>query len=159
MQQPRSVPELLDDLATFATAVEASLSGEGIEWLRRPSRSEWSLTEVICHLRDVEREVHQARFHKLLAAENIFLSGATPDEWVKERRYQQQHGPTALSDFLAARRQTLALLQTIEDDAIWSRRGRHAFFGSTSMHELLNLAVKHDQVHWEQIRALLKEIP
>lgn len=155
MQQPRSVPELLNDLATFATAVEIALSGKEVAWLWRPSESEWSLTEVICHLRDVEREVHQVRFHKLLAAENIFLFGATPDEWVKEHRYQQQHGPTALSDFLAARRQTLVLLQTIEDDAIWRRRGRHAFFGSTSMHELLNLAVKHDQAHWEQIQRLL----
>jgi hypothetical protein len=43
------------------------------------------------------------------------------------------------------------------DEKMWQRHGRHAFFGHTSMHELLYLIVRHDEIHWEQINAILKQ--
>lgn len=158
MHEPLPVSVLLEELAVFATAVQQSLTATAIDWKQRPASGEWSLTEVICHLRDVEREVHQVRFCALIAAENIFLPGATPDEWAAERHYQEQDGRAALADFIAARRETIALLAQIDNEALWDRQGRHAFFGHTTMHELLHLVVKHDQAHWQQIKKLLGEI-
>ncbi|MEJ2750328.1 MAG: hypothetical protein P8183_20835 [Anaerolineae bacterium] len=72
------------------------------------------------------------------------------DEW---RQYQLQDGPVALKDFLAARCQTLVLLADVPEQT-WGRRGQHAFFGPTSLHELLNLAVEHDKAHFDQLIAL-----
>jgi hypothetical protein len=150
------IPVLLDELAAFATTLARRLSGEDIDWQRRPSAGEWSLIEVICHLRDVEREVHQARFRALIAADNAFLPGASSDEWVEQRQYRWQNGPQALADFVAARHQTVSLLRSFgPEDEMWRRLGRHAFFGPTTMRELLNLAVGHDQAHWPQINGLL----
>jgi hypothetical protein len=109
----------------------------------------------MCHLRDVEREVHQPRFRALLREDNAFLPGAVSDEWVEERRYRNQDGRRALAQFLAARRETVKMLEEVEG-TLWQRQGQHAFFGPTTMHELLNLAVQHDRAHWEQINNLLQ---
>ncbi len=158
MQDPPPVFDLLNELAAFATAVGQILSGNGVDWHVRPDGEEWSLTEVIWHLLDVEHEVHQSRFRDLIDRENVFLPGATSDDWVAQREYQKRDGRQALLDFLLARQQTLTLLGTIEDDTVWERRGRHAYFGPTSLHELLYLAVQHDRAHWEQIQALCDQM-
>lgn len=158
MQNPPTVSALLDELMAFPTAVARMLSGSNVAWLWRPSPEAWSLTEVVCHLRDVEREVHQPRFRELIAADNPFLPGATADDWVKSRQYQLHHnGTAALQEFLTARQQTFAMLDGLHDPAVWQRQGQHAFFGPTSMHELLYLVVRHDRVHSDQITALLQQ--
>lgn len=159
MHDPPSVSSLIEEMSGFAEAVGNALSVPGIDWHWRPHAEEWSLTEVACHLRDVDKEVHQVRFRQLITSENVFLTGENSDVWVQQRQYRLQDGPKALGDFLSARQQTVALLSEIDDEAIWERSGRHAYFGTTSMHELLNLAVRHDRAHWEQICALLEEHP
>jgi len=151
------VSSLLVELEAFGTAVAQLLAGENIEWQWRPAAGEWSITEVVCHLRDVEHEVHQVRFRDIIAAENVFLSGVTADDWILERQYQLQNGQLALTDFLAARRQTLVLLENVAENG-WDRRGQHAFFGPTSLHELLNLAVQHDKAHFDQLVVLRHQV-
>lgn len=154
MQEPRPVSELLQELADFTTAVSEALASPETCWDWRPAPGEWNLTELCCHLRDVEVEVHQKRFKALIETENIFISGATPDDWVAERDYQKENGRSALNAFLQFRRETLDLLSGL-DDSLWPRQGRHSFFGPTSMHELLNLVVSHDEAHWQQVQTLL----
>lgn len=155
MQNPPPISDLLAELRRFGTAVQQTLTSESFDWQRRPTSAQWSLTEVVCHLRDVEREIHQARFQALLAKDDAFMSGATPDDWSVQRSYQQQNGRQALSDFVKARQETAALLQNV-DMTIWQRSGNHAFFGQTTMHELLYLVVQHDRVHWQQIMLLVE---
>jgi hypothetical protein len=154
MQKSRSVPDLLRELEDFATAVSTTLSPSTINWLWRPSPDEWSLTEVCCHLRDVEREIHQPRLRTMIAQENAFIPGATPDEWAKERNYRAENGRDALHAFRQYRRETLDLLTNL-DEALWQRQARHAFFGPTTLQEIANLIVSHDRAHWEQIGSLV----
>jgi hypothetical protein len=156
MQAPPPVANLLIQIATLATTIQNALVQPGIDWRHRPADGEWSLTEVVCHLRDVELEVHQARFKAMLAEENAFLPGVSADEWAQLRRYQDQDGLDALSDFMTARRETVDMLQDLPPDT-WSRQGRHAFFGPTSMHEILFLQARHDDIHLEQIRNILDD--
>ncbi len=156
MQAPPPVPNLLIQLAAMATNTQNSLMQPGIEWRHRPADGGWSLTEVVYHLRDVEIEVHQERFKAILDKENAHLSGVSADEWAAARRYQEQNGSQALSDFIEARRKTIEMLEDLPPDT-WSRQGRHAFFGPTSMHELLFLLARHDDIHLEQIRSILEE--
>ena len=155
MQNPPPISDLLAELVRFATAVQQTADNKNIDWQQRPTIAQWSLTEVMCHLRDVEREVHQTRFRALLAKDEAFLAGATPDDWAEERGYGEQNGRQALADFVAARQETADLLQTL-DDNMWQRSGNHAFFGQTTMHELLYLIVQHDRVHWQQITRLIE---
>jgi len=157
MHDPPSVPALLSEFEAFMMRLAQELSLDTTDWQWRHGENEWSLTEVLCHLRDVEREIHQFRFRSLMAADNVFLSGEDSDVWAEQRHYRLQDGPAALADFLAAREETLALLRGIDDSRTWERSGRHAFLGPTSMHELLSLAVRHDRAHWEQIKDLLQK--
>ncbi|MGH2537316.1 MAG: DinB family protein [Candidatus Promineifilaceae bacterium] len=154
MQAPPPVPGLLLQLATMAANVRRATAEPGVDWTRRPEPDQWSLVEVICHLRDVEREVHQSRFQATLSADNAFLPGVAADEWAAERDYQSQAGPQALSDYLQARQETLEMLANLGPTA-WRRSGQHAFFGPTSLHELLFLVVRHDDLHWQQIKELV----
>jgi hypothetical protein len=154
MHDLKPVDTLLKRLATFAGELEQLLLHAGVDWRQRPLPEQWSLTELVCHLRDVEREIHQPRFHALLAADNAFLSGVAADEWAESRRYQEQDGPAALLDFKLARSETARLLAGVPA-GYWQRHGRHSFFGPTSAHELLALVVEHDHAHLQQANELL----
>ena len=154
MQTPPSVSTLLESLETFAAGISRSLPA-AVDWQWRPAPAEWSLAEVMCHLRDVEREVHQPRFHAVLQEEMPFIAGVSSNEWAGARGYRKQDGPQARDAFLAARAETLSLLRTL-DESDWQRAGSHSFFGMTTMHELLNLVTKHDNVHRQQIAMLLE---
>lgn len=154
MQAPPPVSNLLQQLATMAYNVRNALQGTDVDWGWRPSEGEWSLTEVLSHLRDVEREVHQRRFKILIENDKPFISGVAADEWAEERGYRYQNGPMAMASFLQARDETLSMLAQLDDKG-WAHQGQHAFFGPTSIHELLFLAVRHDEIHWEQIKNLL----
>ena len=119
------------------------------DWKHRPAPAEWSLTEVICHLRDVEREVNLPRIRRMLAEENPFLAGEASDRWVEERDCIEQDGHQALVDFIAVRKETLALLDGLQ--AEWSRTARHAIFGPTTLLELAGFVANHDRMHVQQI--------
>ena len=155
MQEIQPVAELLGRLQAFPRRVADALGGE-VDWECAPAPGEWCLTEVVCHLRDVEREVHQSRFRALIATNGAFLAGADSDQWVETRRYREQDGAQALSEFIGARKETIELLPD-SGDPQWQRQGQHAFFGPTSMHELLHLVVEHDRAHWQQVQALLEQ--
>ncbi|MCA9948403.1 MAG: DinB family protein [Anaerolineales bacterium] len=154
MQFPAPRAELLMALATFAQTLQDTLTQLDLDWRQRPLPDEWSLTEVLCHLRDVEREVHHIRFRAILTQDVPFMPGAVTDEWVQLRNYAAQDGPEALNSFLIARQKNILLLTELEEEA-WQRYGRHAFFGPTTLHELVDFMTKHDAAHLEQIQKLM----
>jgi len=142
--------ELGRRLAETVPALRELTAGlEPARWLHRPTESEWSITEIICHLRDVDREVHLARLQSLISEEQPFMPGVVPDTWAVERNYQAQDGPAALRALELAREELLALLPAA-DSLIWERRGRHTFFGPTSFLELVCLILEHDILHLQQ---------
>ena len=155
MINPPPVPDLLAGLATFRDYI-ALVAVDDCDWSYRPSDAEWSLTEIACHLRDVEREVHQARYRALLNEAGAFLPGVDADQWAIPRNYRAQNCPTALIDFLLARDETIALLTPLPPE-VWARQGQHTYFGPTSLRELVYLAVQHDRVHRQQIEALIRQ--
>lgn len=156
LHNPPPVGELLAELAAFRARVVRLLADESVDWQRRPTAAEWSLTEIACHLRDVEREVHAARFASLLAGDSAFLPGVNADEWAIARSYRAENGPAAAAAFVTARAKTIDRLAPLPLE-LWDRQGQHTFFGPTSLHELVYLAVQHDRVHGQQIDALVAQ--
>ena len=155
MQTPPPIPELLNRLETFADNVRSLLTDRNeVDWHKRLAPEQWTLTEIICHLRDVEREVYRVRVNILIKEASPFVPGVSPDEWAEERGYAQQNGREALKTFLAARQDTLELLESLPPE-LWQKQGQHAYFGPTSMQELVYLAVRHDDIHWEQIKEIV----
>lgn len=123
-------------------------------WHMKPDPQAWSITEVVCHLRDVEQEVNTQRIARILDEENPFLQGQDTDPWAIERQYQRQDGAAALSAFTAARVVNLSRLEPL-DDTQWQRPARHTIFGPTQLHEIVNIIAGHDRLHVGQIQRLL----
>ncbi len=150
MRNPLPPDELSQRLANTIPSLReltAKLGSDG--WLYRPSPDEWSVTEIICHLRDVDREIHLPRLHSLIIEKEPFMPGVVSDDWAIERDYQAQDGQTALAALAATRAELLDLLPPA-GSPIWQRRGRHTFFGPTSFLELVCLALEHDILHLTQ---------
>jgi FMN phosphatase YigB (HAD superfamily) len=146
--------QLIGNLAATLSALENLPGGE---WTRRPAEAEWSITEIVCHLRDVEAEVHLPRLRTLLEADNPFISGADTDPWAVKRDYQSQSGTEALQAFVAARRQTHAFLAELPESD-WNRPARHAIFGPTHLAEIVGWMLGHDRIHLDQLRAMRRKI-
>lgn len=156
MLNPPPTDALIAELAQFGQKLTHSLGRPEIDWSWRPTPDDWSLTELVCHLRDVEREVHQPRIAAILSEQQPFMAGVNADSWAETRSYASQAGSMALADYLAARHATVASLREL-DDAAWHRHGQHAFFGQTTLQELVFLAVQHDRNHDIQLQKLLNQ--
>ena len=147
LESPEALLSALRSTPAALATLLSSLPAQS--WTSSSSPSEWCLTEIICHLRDVEREVNLARIRGILAEENPFLVGQVTDVWVKERHCAEQDGPQALSDFISARKEVLGLLAGLDGE--WSRPARHAIFGPSTLRELVGFIVGHDRAHIQQV--------
>jgi FMN phosphatase YigB (HAD superfamily) len=143
---PCSLPALMTgNLAAMLHLFESS------GWVCCPAEEGWAPVEIACHLRDVEREVMQPRLRSILSAENPYLPAIESDRWAEERKYGQQDGRQALKDFVAARKETTALLCGLRE-ADWRRAARHALFGPTTLEEQARFVARHDLLHVEQLQ-------
>ncbi len=126
-------------------------------YTKRPKSNEWSLIEILCHLRDVEQEVHLPRVQKILDEKDPFLPGMVTDSWAEEREYICQDGPSALEAFTQTRKQALKLFDNINPEH-WNQPARHAIFGPTDLRELVGIHAGHDRLHIQQLYETLNLI-
>ena len=145
---------LLAVLRSTPAALATLCHPQGSNLGKRPAVDEWSPSEVLCHLRDVDAEVNLQRLQKVVNERNPFLPGQDTDPWAEARQYCQQDGLQALTDFTQARMQVLKLLDDLPQES-WELRARHAIFGPTNLRELVNIIAGHDILHVQQVyRAL-----
>jgi FMN phosphatase YigB (HAD superfamily) len=123
----------------------------------RPAQQEWSLTEIICHLRDTEVEFNLERISAILEQQDPFLATQNTESWAKERSYNKEDFSMALQEFALARVKNLAMLQFLTE-AHWKRTARHAIFGPSTLYDIVNFMVEHDRLHVRQVRATLQQV-
>jgi FMN phosphatase YigB (HAD superfamily) len=128
-----------------------------LSWSFQPQPGEWGLTEIVCHLRDVEQEVNLPRVRRLLGESNPFISGEDTDPWAEARGYQYQDGPQALVQFTQARLELIAMLEKMPPDC-WGAPARHAIFGPTTLLEVVRILTAHDRLHIQQVHQNLRAI-
>ncbi|MEN8172769.1 MAG: DinB family protein [Chloroflexota bacterium] len=148
LSSPSAITAMLRGIAAAFDSLTRGISSE--LWLKRPEDEAWSLTEIICHLRDVEREINIPRLDQILQKENPMLTGIDSDPWAKERNYQEQDGEQARRDFLTARMETLKILDRLSIDD-WQRGAQHTIFGPTQLQEIIGIITQHDRLHLRQI--------
>lgn len=136
----QSTPAALD---TFSSGLAPQ------RWNHRPAPEEWSFTEILCHLRDVDLEVNIERIKTILTEKNPFIPGVYTDPWVEERKYVKEDGQKTMIEFTSARTQLLVLLQNLEKST-WLEPARHAIFGPTTLLELVGFIATHDRTHIKQ---------
>jgi len=158
LEPASSSPEALIALMLSTPAALSGLleQAPGPDLKRRPEPNEWSLTEVICHLRDTEIEVNLPRLRMLSELDVPFIPARETDAWAEERDYNAQDAGQALWDFTSSRMQTVELLHGLTDE--WGRRARHAIFGPTDLQELVKFMVEHDKLHIRQIWSTIQQL-
>ncbi len=60
------------------------------------------MNEIVCHLRDTEREIHQLQLNLLLERAGAFIPRPENAVWANEREYLNVQGTAALAEFTAA---------------------------------------------------------
>jgi FMN phosphatase YigB (HAD superfamily) len=128
------------------------------DWITSRGEEEWSLGEIMCHLRDVEREVHLDRLTQMLAEPEAHLVGEDTDAWAAERQYDCQLGALAFMDFIQSRLELIDRLARLETED-WDRPARHTLLGPIRLNEVMAIANDHDTIHLAQLRKTLATIP
>jgi len=151
-----------DSVMGIISATPAALNGMLSEldpalWSRKLSPDDWSLTELVCHLRDSEREIHQIQIKLFNEQSEPFIPRPDSGVWASQRDYLHECGSSALKEFNIARRETLALLKnTTHKD--WERKARHAIFGPTKFLEVISFIADHDRMHIQQAWTTLRKM-
>jgi hypothetical protein len=121
------------------------------------THDDWAINEIICHLKDTEREIHREQLQLMLAREDAFIPRPESSVWANERDYLHVNGWTALDEFTSTRAENLKLLVSV-GQAVWTRNARHAIFGPTNFLEVCGFMADHDRMHIQQTYAALKRI-
>ncbi len=147
LKSQRAILAILRSTPAVLQGLTANLGNEA--WMHEPTPDDWALAEIVCHLRDTEREVHHAQIDIFRNEEQPFVPRPDAAVWAKQRNYLNENGPAAISDFSAARLETLHRLQGMEPQ-VWHRPARHAIFGPTNFREVVGFMADHDRLHIQQ---------
>jgi len=88
MQTPSAILAVMSSTPAVLQSLVAPASDSC--WPRKPTADEWALVEVICHLRDTEREIHQMQVNTMLEESEPFIPRPDSSVWAKERNYLER---------------------------------------------------------------------
>lgn len=125
-------------------------------WSRKSSADAWNMTELICHLRDTEREIHHLQLRLFDGQDEPFIPRPDTGVWASQRDYLHEDGAASLREFNEARRVTVDMLKDISATA-WEWKARHAIFGPTNFLEIVGFIAEHDRMHIQQVWSILKK--
>ena len=146
-----SARELIEALSTTPDVLKALLQNVTQPQARqaRGGDENWSVIEVICHLRDTEEFALQ-RMRAIRDQTNPLLTGFDQEAWVRERNYAAAHLQDGVAAFLHFRAQHIAELGGLSSEQ-WERSGQHEKHGLTTLSNHTLHLVWHDAVHTAQI--------
>ncbi len=72
----KSIDSVLGILSATPAALNGLLRGlDSFTWSHEPTPDDWSLTELVCHLRDTEREIHHMQIKLFRAQKEPLFHG------------------------------------------------------------------------------------
>ena len=148
----------LDTLAATPAALKEALRGVPKKLLLfTPSPGKWSILEILCHMRDMEREAYLERYTRILAEPEPKLPDVNGDALAIERDYRGQKAADILRDWMRLRRESLRLLKKAKPEQ-WRRAGVHETMGRFTIDELVaRHAMGNDVAHLAQIEAVKRK--
>ncbi|WP_137973592.1 DinB family protein [Pseudomonas sp. F(2018)] len=151
-------------LAAFPDQLEAHFAAFAPEhrhwapasWEGVPSER-FTAIEQLCHVRDIEIEGYQLRLRRTLEEDNPLLISLDGEAMARERRYAEADADSVLADFRRARRETLALIESISAEQ-FLRPARFEGYGELTLRSLVHYLCSHDQQHLAGLQWLLGKI-
>ena len=145
----------LETLAATPAALKEALRGIPKKLLLfTPAPGKWSILEILCHMRDMEREAYLERYTRILAEPEPRLPDLNGDALAIERDYRAQKAGDVLRDWMRLRRESLRLLKKSKPEQ-WRRAGIHETAGRLSIDDLVvRHAVGNDEAHLLQIDSI-----
>lgn len=154
-KSPEAIMAVLKSMPAVMHSITSAITNE--QWIQEQTVDEWALNEIVCHLRDTEREIHQMQLNLMLSREDAFIPRPDTSVWASERDYLHVDGTVALQEFTSARVKSIDLIKNA-GESIWSRKARHAIFGPTNFLEASSFMADHDRMHVQQTWKILKSL-
>ena len=156
----KSVDSVLGILYATPAVMNGLTHGlDSSDWSHKPAQNDWSLSELVCHLRDTEREIHQMQIQLFKEQNEPFIPRPDTSVWASQRDYFHEDGVSALRELNEARHKTLILLKEVTvESSMWGRKARHAIFGPTNFLEIIGFIADHDRMHIQQAWNTLKKL-
>ena len=147
----------LDIVRSTPDRLKAALAGvprKLLVW--RPAPGKWSIHEIVCHMRDAERDGYLHRYSKILAEDNPVFPDVDGDKLALERQYGRMNLREVVRDWRAARKEVVAVLKKVKREQ-WQRTGTNESLGPMSLEVILQRqALGNDEAHLGQIENIKK---
>ncbi|HTX91256.1 MAG TPA: DinB family protein [Anaerolineales bacterium] len=146
-----STGDLLDALKATPDTLTALLKGVSQKQAQtaRGGDENWSVVEVLCHLRDAE-EFFIKRMQAMRDQEDPAIIGYDQEALARERNYKAADLQKALAGFLSFRQQAVAEFSKLSPEQ-WQRTGRHNEMGEITIFGQAIHHAAHDAIHCAQI--------
>jgi len=128
----------------------------GERWRKCPGPGRWSAHEIVCHLRDVDREIYQPRVERLLAEREPRFESVDPTPWRDARGYATEDPLVALAGWTTAREKLVATLSPLRSEH-WLTFAWHSKRGPYPLGSMVRDWAEHDLSHRQQIARALRE--
>lgn len=126
-------------------------------WGQAPAPGRWSALEVVCHLRDTDREVYVPRLERMLREESPLIADVDMRGWDTQRAYRAESVRAAHQAWSESRRGLLTRLAPLRPDE-WARVGYHTLRGPYPLGEMVRYWAEHDLSHRRQVAEALGEL-
>lgn len=129
-------------------AMVENLTDEQFRW--RPTSGNWSVLEILGHMRVEETDDFRPRVQSTLADPTQVWPSYDPEGIVVAEKFNEQDPATVLADFQKERVDSLSWLATLNQPN-WDSTYQHPRIGPLRAGDLFLSWVAHDQLHVRQI--------
>jgi hypothetical protein len=143
----KATPETLSGLLAGISETQARTATGGDE--------NWSVVEVVCHLRDAE-EFFIKRMQSMRDQDNPLIESYDQAALAHEGNYKAANLQEALAAFSIFRQQTVAEFSKLTPEQ-WERQGRHSELGQITIFAQAIHHAAHDAIHCAQVARQLAE--
>jgi uncharacterized damage-inducible protein DinB len=138
--------QIIDEYLAGPRLLQDAVSGMSDKDLdARPVTGKWSTRQVVCHIADFE-PIYADRMKRVIAEDHPSFFGGDPDVFAAGLAYEKRQVLDELALVALVRKNMVAILQTLEDEA-FKRTGNHSEDGPLTLETLLQRITAHIPHH------------
>ena len=154
---PLTIDQVLMRLAEQPKEIVAFTAGQPRARLHRsPSRGEWSVNDVLAHLRSCS-DIWGRYIRTIIAEDRPTIRAMNPTTWIKSTNYPELEFAPSFRSFTKQRAELLALLRPLPK-AAWSRSAMVTGAGRPRERTVLEYAqwlANHERTHVKHIARIV----